>query len=190
MKKFSKQNMKIFLFQKKEMFTEKADTISEDIKAGDWIRFAYENSEIIGVQKVFVGGQLYDWKGSGEDVYNTFPAEGSIITHANGASYPDYYQVVHGVIDSMNILEDKTGEIYVTPGIVEKHEDYVDNWKPYVINASTKIYRWDSELNKYEQVDADSFVTVAECKDATGASKIVAYKMNGQNILKAIYLLG
>ena len=124
-------------YKPKTMLTEKENTL-DGIKSGDLIRFAYENSEIIGVQKVFVDGQLYDWKSS--DVYDTFPAEGNIITHANGSSYPDYYQVVHGVIDSMNIQEDGTGEINVTPGIVDKHEDYVDNWKPYMINTSTKIY--------------------------------------------------
>ena len=176
-------------YNPKTMLTEAYDTL-DGISAGDLIRFAYDNNEIIGVQKVFVGGQLYDWKGSGEAVYDVFPAEGNIITHANGSSYPDYYQVVHGTLDSMNIQQDGTGEINVTPGIVENHEDYVDNWKPYVVNTSTKIYKWNEDTDRFEQIDTSYFVTVADTKDATGASKLVVYKMAANNTLKAIYLLG
>lgn len=176
-------------YKPKTMLTEKSNTL-DGVNPGDLIRFAYENNEIVGVQKVFVEGQLYDWKGSGEAVYDVFPAEGNIITHANGSSYPDYYQVVHGTVDSMNIQQDGTGEINVTPGIVEKHEDYVDNWKPYVVNTSTKIYKWNDEDDRFEQIDTSYFVTVADTKDATGASKVVAYKMAATNTLKAIYLLG
>ncbi len=173
----------------KEMLTEKKGILN-GINAGDLIRFAYENNEIVGVQKVFVGGQLYDWEGSGETVYDVFPAEGNIITHANGSSYPEYYQVVHGTLDSANIQSDGTGEIYVTPGIVEKHEDYVDSWKPYIVNASTKIYKWNDDEDRFEQIDTSYFVTVKECKDATAASKVVVYSMATTNVLKAVYLLG
>jgi len=176
-------------YKPKEILTEKNGLLN-GINSGDLIRFAIENNEIVGVQKVFIGGQLYDWKGSGETVYDVFPAEGNIITHANGSSYPEYYQIVHGTVDSMNDYGDGTGEINITPGIVEKHEDYVDNWKPYVINASTKIYKWNSDERKYIQVDSSYFVTVADCKDAAGASKVVSVRLGTNNTLKAIYLLG
>ncbi len=174
-------------YKPKTMLTEKAGML-DGIDSGDLIRFAYENNEIVGVQKVFVDGQLYDWANT--DVYDTFPAENGMIAHKNG-NYEDYYQVVHGTVHSMNILEDGTGAFNVTPGIVENNADYTANWIPYEVTTSTKIYKWNSDTDRFDVIDASFFVTVESAKgDAVAASKVVAYKMSSNNTLKAIYLLG
>jgi len=181
----------------KSMLTEKNDTLN-GISSGDLIRFAYEpgptengvtekTSVLTGVQRVFAGGKLYDWKS--DAVFETFLAEGNIIKHAY-SSTSNYYEVVHGTLDS-KMIEGGVGTINVVPMIVDNNDNYVSNWIPYNLTTSTKIYKWNNDEGKYEIVDSSYFVSVEDTNgDATSASKIVVIRLATTNTAKAIYLLG
>ena len=182
----------------KTMLTEKDTTIPTEVKPGDLIRFAYEQgpeeknvtektSVLTGIQRVFVGGQLYDWKAG--SVFETFPAEGNVIGHTHNST-SDYYQVVHGTLHSKSI-DGGVGSINVVPVIVDNKDDYQGNWMPYKITASTKLYKWDSEEDKFVIADVTYLQSVEDANgDPTSASRLVVIKNDTNNIAQAIYVLG
>lgn len=181
----------------KKIITEKANTLS-GVKAGDIIKFISESKKygdtdvtvIIDVQKVFVSGVLHDWTGSA--IYDTFPAEGNFIRHSNGST-TNYYEVIHGTLDSKMMTDATAGTISVVPMIVENKEDYnSDKYEQYNITASTTFFKWDSSLNNFvPSVDASYLVSVEEAQgDATSASRIVVIKAVGSGTnAKSIYIL-
>ncbi len=166
----------------------KDDNILNGIQAGDIVKFATEDGVIVNVQKVFVGGVLYDWTGSGQAVFDTFPAEGNFIQHSYGST-TDYYQVIHGTVDFDNI-SDGVGELGVVPMIVTNNEDYdSSDWKNYNITTSTKFYKWDDDSDKFVLEDETALMSVQELEgDAVSASKVVVIKIG--TTVKAVYILG
>ena len=152
---------------------EKTSLISEGIEPGDVIRVALENGEICGIQKLFVGGELYDW--SGANVFETSVDEDNVITHAAN-SISDYYQVVYGSVYSKT---DENDQMTVVP------LDGTD-WMPYTVNSSTKFYKWDSEDDVFVTTTADEILT-EEKTSAEQATKVVSIKMNTSLI--AVYII-
>lgn len=166
----------------------KDDNILDGIQAGDIVKFAVEDGVIVNVQKVFVGGVLYDWTGSGQTVFDTFPAEGNFIQHSYGST-TDYYQVIHGTVEFDNISSG-VGELGVVPAIVTKNEDYDNSdWKSYSITTATKFYKWDEDNDKFVLEDEYAIFSAQELEgDAVGASKVVVIKIG--TTVKAVYILG
>jgi len=161
-------------------------TILDGIKAGDIVKFATEDNVVVNVQEVFVDGVLYDWT---SDPFDTKPATGNFIEHGT-SSTPNYYQVIHGTVDSMDI-EDGSGNLTIVPMIVDDHSDYdSSDWENFVINSSVKVYEWDSKSNEFtvnDSSNAGSLMSVEVTKDAANSSQVVVVVLDRK--VKAIYIL-
>lgn len=184
-------------------YTEKETTVSDDIQAGDLIRLAKESKpvkeegiedyEVIGVQKVFVGGVLYDYNTS--NVYDTFEATGNYIEKAhekNGVKDTDYYNVIYGTVHTSDIGDGDSGTIQVVPTVDAYEETAVPQMYPFEIKSSTKIYKWDDTVGDGTLVQdvAKSDISAAlvdnsfDCEDAT---KVVIVTID--NTIKCIYII-
>lgn len=155
---------------------EKTSLKSLGINPGDVVKFAVENNEVCGVQKVFVGGELYDWNAG--SVFDTFVDDDNIVTKSY-SSDADYYQVVYGKVYSKT---DENDQITVTPigG---------SDWLPYgIAKSSTKFYKWDSDKDVFDTSieSIDGFTTIDKVSE-DAATKIVAIKMNTS--LLAVYII-
>ena len=159
------------------ILTEKYNTLA-GVKGGDVIRFAKDGSELTDWKKLFVDGKLYD-KGENEVMYFAEP---------NG-SKTDYYQFIHGTVDGIAV--DNT-QITIEPIIYDNNEDYVANkgdWEQFTTNDSTKIYKWNDDNDKYDEISSDlgMLQSYGITENAKTASRIVALVVDGK--VKSVYLL-
>lgn len=174
----------------KTMLTKEADTLS-GVSAGDIIRIATEgsgdDSRVVGYQKVYVGGELYDYSSLAYP-FDTFKASDNYIVHASGST-KNYYRVIVGTLASEDT---KDGSITIVPQIVTNDDDFdATSWTidtTAKIDSSTKYYKWDAtnEVFKTNETDSEiSSVTSADKVNPTSATKLVAVVLGGK--VKAVY---
>ncbi len=164
------------------LYTKEADLLS-GISGGDVIKVALDgNGEIVKVQKVYVGGVLYDYDDKAP--FDTFKADNDMISHEYNGS-KDYYQVVVGTLDS-KAIDGNNGTIFVVPGIVEKDDNYDNsNMESFAITSSTKVYNWDSRAGF--KVDSKTIDGLFTATDSSDPANIVVIKI-GSNV-SAVYVL-
>lgn len=159
--------------------TKKASGVLDDINGGDIIRVAKEGNEIVNVQKVFVGGVLYDYKDG--DVFTAIPATDYEISHASGST-KDYYRVIQGIVYATDV---ENNELAVVPcGDASGYDE--GNWTTCNISTSTAYYKWNSTSKTYDSDVAESLLP-AKDSSAAEASRVVVIIMNNQ--VKAVYIL-
>ncbi len=153
------------------------------IQPGDLVKFAIEDNEIVAVQKVFVGGVLYDYDDSAPLV--TDVADGLVIEHASGTD-TDYYRVIHGTVDSLDV---DSKELNIVAQIVDDNDEYDSGigFEPISV-SSAKFYDFDegefiTDITLGSLTPANNGTTV----DAVNASKVVVIK-RGNNYV-AVYLV-
>jgi len=159
-------------------------TVAEGINPGDIVKFAVDDGEVTKIQKVYVGGVLYDYEDASP--FETFKASDNKIVHGHGSD-TDYYQVVLGTVDAVDI---EGGTLNVVPQIVDDNADYeADNWDPYTVTSSAKFYMFDGDEETFS-TEADlgslSAASAGDTLNAVGASKVIVITMGN---VKAIYIL-
>jgi hypothetical protein len=167
--------------QKKQ--TEEQGVVSEDL-IGQVVRFAFDGSVIVGVQKVFADGTLYDFEDNKPLI--AFEADGNTIKHEYNSDV-DYYQVIYGTVDAALLDENNAGTLTIVPQVVDDHDDYIaKNQKFYNVTNTLKVYRWLEDDEKFEVVDASYLDSVEETGDASSASKVLVVIIG---TIKAIYIV-
>lgn len=148
------------------------------VNPGDVIRIATENSVISDYQKVYVGGELYDY--DDDNVLDTFKATDNYITHKSGTTN-GYYRVVLGSVDSTEKdSSDKVTTVYVSNQSVDNDADYVEDLGflsdtgIFPSASSAKYYKWNKDSYKYELTTVDEIVTVKDSGSASKATKVLA----------------
>lgn len=175
----------------KTVKTKEIDTLS-GVSAGDVIRIALDNGRVAGYQKVYVGGELYDYAhDSLAYPFDTFKATDNYIVHASGST-KNYYRVIVGTVASEDIEGD--GSITIVPQIVTNDDDFDKNaWTidtTAKIDSSTKYYKWDATNEAFKTNDTDAelaSISSAEDVKPTLATKLVAVVLAGK--VKAVYLI-
>ena len=174
----------------KTILTEKANTL-DGISTGDLVRLAIEDDELVRVQKVFVNDVLYDWSADNdnnpteEETFNTFAADGNIISHGPSTD-AKYYQVVLGTIDS---IASDSGSVSIVPVVIESEDDEYDDsgWISYTVSSSTKVYALNDDGKFETGKTIDDVTTVEEATSAFGADTVVIIKLGSTT--KAVYIL-
>ncbi len=156
------------------ILTEKKGML-DGIAKGDLIRFATDSGEIVKVEKLFAGGELYERDGK--------VSKDNIVTQSDGKGEDEYYMVMYGTVDVVG-----DNNIQVTPQIVTDHKDYEENWTNFNTTSSTKIYKWNSSTSMFEtDADLGTLQSVAVTTDASQASNVIVIRIN--NSVKAIYVI-
>lgn len=167
----------------KKITTEDEDIV-KDIAAGDLVRFAVEDGELVGIQEIFVDGVLYDHE---EGLpFDTFKATTNKLTYKY-ANDSDYFTVIYGTVDSTNI---DNNELSIVPIIVDDNEDYSDkDWSTEAV-GSAKFYDYDEDEDEIltditlgSLTPANNGTTV----DAVNASKVVIIKRADR--VEGVYLV-
>jgi len=166
-----------------EILTAKYDTL-DGINPGDLVKLAIDDNEVVKVQWVYVDGVLYDYVDG--KPFDTTESEDNIIEHGY-SSDPDWYKVVIGTVDTLN-LDDTT--MSVVPVIVNKDEDY-DGSNPefFTVKTSTKVYELNTTVSpaKYETKDPTTLTAVDKVTSASTATKVLV--VENANTVKAIYII-
>lgn len=169
----------------KTILTSDLGGVVSGIKSGDIVKLAVDDGEVTKIQKVFVGGVLYDYDEG--DRFDTYPSEDNKIVHASGND-DDYYIVVHGTVDSVAVDD---GTLNVAPVIVDDNADYNSvQWDSFSISSNTKFYLYsddDDEFSTEADLGSLNAAVNGDSVDAVNASKVVVILM-GTNV-KAVYIL-
>ena len=164
-----------------------------DINEGDVIRYVIENEEISGIQKIFVGGQLYEIDLNDASGLTTKPATSNHLSYTY-KNDTDYYQIIYGCAATK--YEDEENTSVRTISLVADG-DSVDNWKSFNVKSSTKFYKFEElegERDVYGFVPKtadDCFVDIntIEGSSASDATKLLAIKLGTDDTLTAVYIL-
>ncbi len=153
---------------------------------GDLVRFATEGGEVVAIQKVFVGGELYE-HANGKIEADSLGGEGG-STQNKYSGDDDYFRVIHGTVDSFD-----GDELYIVPQIVTDNKDYTGDWEIISVGSAV-FYNYDEDASKPEDRFAGE-MTLGSLTPATteagvnvkDASKVVAVKR--ENKWVAVYVL-
>lgn len=154
---------------------------------GDLVRFATEGGEVVAVQKVFVGGELYEHANGKIEADSLGDKGGSTQNKYSGDD--DYFRVIHGTIDSID-----GDTLNIVPHIVSKNEDYTeDGWESLDVSSAV-FYDYDEDATKAEdrfagEITLGSLTPAATESgvNAVDASKVVVVKR--ENKWVAVYVL-
>lgn len=160
--------------------------VATGINPGDIVRFAVDNGEVVAIQKVYVGGELYDYASTTAPFGETLEPD-NIIEHKDNANASDYYyRVIRGTVDTVDIDYDS---LQVVPGIDDTQYDK-DKIEPLTITDSAKFYKFDTSKEKFS-TDSDlgslNAATIGGTTDPSKASKVVIVILN--RAVKAVYVL-
>ena len=157
----------------KTIIAEEAEVV-DDVNVGDLVRFAIEDSELVGIQEIFVDGVLYDHE---EGLpFDTFEADDYRLVYKYGSD-ADYFTVIYGTVDSTDV---DANVLSIVADIVDDNDDY-DNSKNWYMEAvgSAKFYDFDEEEEEVLTDITLGTLTPAnngETIDAVNASKVVLIK--------------
>lgn len=164
--------------------TEDADIV-DGIAIGDLVRFAVEDSELVGIQEIFVDGVLYDHE---EGLpFDTFEADEYKLTYKYGSD-ADYFTVIYGTVDSIDV---DNNILSIVADIVDDNDDYDSskNWSTEAV-GSAKFYDYDEDEDEIltditlgSLTPANNGTTV----DAVNASKVVIIKRADK--VEGVYLV-
>ena len=123
----------------KTIIAEEAEVV-DDVNIGDLVRFAIEDSELVGVQEIFVDGVLYDHE---EGLpFETFEADDYRLIYKYGSD-ADYFTVIYGTVDSTDV---DNNVLSIVADIVDDNDDYDSgkNWYTESV-GSAKFYDYDED---------------------------------------------
>ncbi len=157
--------------------------VAAGINPGDIVKFAVEGGVIVNIQKVYVGGVLYDYTPGAP--FNTTPDTDNMIEKSYN-SVTDYYRVILGTVDTVDL---DGGSLNIVPCIDDTQYNS-DNWEPVSITDSAKFYKFDTSKEKFS-TDSDlgslNAATIGGTTDPSKASKVVIVILN--RAVKAVYVL-
>jgi len=163
-------------------------SISE-INEGDIIRFVTENSEICGIQKLYVGGKLYEMVDWTLNDFNTQEATSNHLKYKYDGD-DDYFEIIYGYAHSKDEDEYSLISLVADGGSA-------DDRKPFDVDNSTKFYKFEElegERDVYGFVpkakdDCFMDINTAEGSSASDATKLLAIKLGKTDKLLAVYIM-